>query len=135
MTPEFRAYDLEDNDYLEDDATLFSIVADSSWDMLDPHDVVWEQYTGLKDKDGNKIFEGDIVRISVELNSEISGYAEVVFESGSFVIKGEIMKQILFDGVLYDSYSDWDDRLSLYDGACVVVGNVHENLDLLEAEE
>lgn len=135
MTPEFRAYDLEDNDYLEDDATLFSIVADSSWDMLDPHDVVWEQYTGLKDKDGNKIFEGDIVHILVELNSEISGYAEVVFESGSFVIKGEIMKQILFDGILYDSYSDWDDRLSLYDEACVVVGNVHENLDLLEVEK
>lgn len=135
MTPEFRVWDKQDNVYFEHGKPLYSFLTDNDWISHNPNDLVWEQYTGLKDADGTQIFEGDIVHVSVELNSEISGYAEVIFESGSFVIKGEIMKQILFDGILYDSYSDWDDRLSLYDGACVVVGNVHENLELMEVDK
>lgn len=142
MAPEFRVWDTENNLYSTNQVYYYMSpegeVYDSDFGELDSdvtNTVIVEQYTGLKDVEGHKIFEGDIVHVSVELNSEISGYAEVVFESGSFVIKGEIMKQILFDGILYDSYSDWDDRLFLYDGACVVVGNVHDNPELLEVDE
>lgn len=139
MTPEFRVWDKNKKMIVEGIVICDGEIYEDWRDFEDGIPLVnlnyCEQYTGLKDKDGNKIFEGDIVHISLELNSEISGYAEVVFESGSFAIKGEIMKQIIFDGILYDSYSEWDDRLSLYDGACVVVGNVHENLELMEVEK
>ena len=67
------------------------------------------QYTGLTDKNGKKIFEGDIVKIS---NDEIF---EVKYEDGGFTAG-------LFLG-------DWD-----Y-GHVEVIGNIYDNPELLEVEK
>ena len=67
------------------------------------------QYTGLTDKNGKKIFEGDIVNIS---NDEIF---EVKYEDGGFTAG-------LFLG-------DWD-----Y-GHVEVIGNIYDNPELMEVEE
>lgn len=67
------------------------------------------QYTGLTDKNGKKIFEGDIVKIS---NDEIF---EVKYEDGGFTAG-------LFLG-------DWD-----Y-GHVEVIGNIYDNPELMEVEE
>ena len=67
------------------------------------------QYTGLTDKNGKKIFEGDIVKIS---NDEIF---EVKYEDGGFTAG-------LFLG-------DWD-----Y-GHVEVIGNIHDNPELMEVEK
>ena len=63
------------------------------------------QYTGLTDKNGRKIFEGDVVKIS---NGEIF---EVKYEDGGFTAG-------LFLG-------DWD-----Y-GHVEVIGNIYDNPELL----
>ena len=69
------------------------------------------QYTGLKDKNGEEIFEGDIVQFKSIRN--ITERYEVE----------------------YTNYGEWAigiQRLSTRFGNCEVIGNIYENPDLLE---
>ena len=88
------------------------------------------QYTGLKDKNGNKIFEGDIVKYKYS-SSFISN-----IEDGEYIT--EEIKTVKFcDGRFYpipfvedcaDSYYSY----GLFDFE--VIGNIHDNPDLLKGE-
>ena len=71
-----------------------------------------EQYTGLKDKNGREIYEGDIIRDYDE------GYLyKVVFRDGSF----------MFHDYLNNDYY-YDDDLPEHE----IIGNIHETPELLE---
>lgn len=70
------------------------------------------QYTGLTDKNGKKIFEGDIL----ETNSGSRGY--VVFVNGNFAR-------------LHNQKWEWKTIMIISD-ANVVIGNIHDNPELLE---
>jgi uncharacterized phage protein (TIGR01671 family) len=72
------------------------------------------QYTGLTDKNGTKIFEGDIVKgkDNLERNLAVGGYID--HENGSFVIVGEFM-----------THYRWIDY------ELEVIGNIYDNLVLL----
>lgn len=69
------------------------------------------QYTGLKDKNGKKIFEGDIVLINGKHTDE------VIFECGCFLMK----KQLYNYEFTYQNFHNLE-----------VIGNIYENKELLE---
>ena len=103
--------------------TFFSPAEDSA-QIIDKdlywHEVIPEtvgQYTGLTDKNGKKIFEGDI--LSYIDNDDDVQYISVVFEECAFLIE---------DSGITDS-----DLLTGY--VCLgltVVANIHDNPELLE---
>ena len=75
------------------------------------------QYTGLKDKNGTKIFEGDLVRL-------FSGYYKD-FANGS----AEISFSHAYAGgwVIRDRYNESNSiTLGMYNSVCEVIGNIHD---------
>ncbi|ENO1434145.1 hypothetical protein ACA804_001707 [Listeria monocytogenes] len=82
--------------------------------------LVWMQYTGLKDKNGKKIFEGDIVNCKFfdRMVGDIAGvinFIDCVWAVSDF--KNKRLYQLI----------DVDN--------IEIIGNIHENLELLEESE
>ena len=82
------------------------------------------QYTGLKDKNENDVFEGDIVRYSNKLEN---GLAEVKWEKGGFCFWW--IEQKTSSPSLYDHAGYFGCASELE-----VIGNIYENPELLETE-
>ncbi|AEO04725.1 TPA: hypothetical protein LWH57_002809 [Listeria monocytogenes] len=119
----FPVTDLRFNRY-EKDAVGVSGCGDPYCTMCDDwynfDDVVLMQYTGLKDKNGKKIFEGDIVNCKFfdRMVGDIAGvinFIDCVWAVSDF--KNKRLYQLI----------DVDN--------IEIIGNIHENPDLLEGTE
>ena len=75
------------------------------------------QYTGLKDKNGNKIFEGDIVIIGEKLKTK------VVYYDGAFRMQSE------FSPTPTDTT---DMGYMMREFSVRIIGNIHDNPELLK---
>ena len=82
--------------------------------QVDPDTV--GQYTGVTDRNGVKIFEGDIVD-GGDFSAEY-GYGVIRWEDGAFEAAGSDVA-----GTFYENYWGTDFE---------VIGNIHENPELLE---
>ena len=85
-------------------------------DEVDPATV--GQYTGIKDKKGVEIYEGDIVTGRDALSEGFSFTGFVDHENGSFVIKSAIV-----------THYRWLDYI------LETIGNLHDSPDILEVKE
>lgn len=89
------------------------------------------QFTGLTDKNGKKIWEGDIVK-NHYANTKKSDFVEtVVFHNGQFCAfySNNNYKQwaMLYDGVEHLAIDK-----SVYMDSVEVIGNIHDNPELLK---
>ena len=100
----------DDGEYADYDESCFG-------DFLDNELYDVEQFTGLKDRNGKEIYEGDILKTR-----------DFIFNDGKFI----------FLPVEYSKYAEWElgmRRLNDVYKACEVAGNIHENADLFGVEK
>jgi uncharacterized phage protein (TIGR01671 family) len=94
------------------------------------HETVGE-YTGLKDRDGKRIFEGDIVlRVFTESTGIVDTVMSLIkFERGCFLIAKIEPPPFRMDG--YSFYDDYQ-RLTECNGYFEIIGNIHDAPELLK---
>lgn len=87
------------------------------------------QCTGLEDKNGKLIFEGDIVESRASENKEDYKRWVVQFTDGSFCFEREIPRKRKYK---YEQNLLGIDNIELY--GLTVIGNVYDNPELLEVK-
>lgn len=92
------------------------VIIGDRFDVYDIDPETLSQYTGLKDKNNNRIWENDIVGIE---NSMHEGIGSIEFYGGMWYVDGEPSNS-LYDIVEYD------------DAEIEVIGNIFDNLELLK---
>ena len=128
MKPKLRAWDKQDERMSYGEVEYFDDSINYRFDHFctgADEDVEFMQSTGIKDKNGVEVYEGDVINYRNSFRNPMTGSGslsinrdfKIIFENGEFKAKGfDIrLKNIL-------SYSE-------------VIGNIYENPELLEGHE
>lgn len=109
----FRCWNNCLREYIPEDELM-----DSFGECLKEKHLYIEQYTGLTDKNGKEIYEGDIVEFGLSGRAE-RGYVAYADEYTSFEVYSK--RDFIFG--------------CLFGHAGIVIGNIHQNPELLGGEE
>lgn len=110
----FKAKRVEDGKWIEGDLIqndkhtsirLKTYRANNGWFTYDVHPETVCQFTGLLDKNGNKIFEGDMIK-----PKSYHPTSEVFFMNGSFKVNGKMGKI---------GFGSWSKSVE-------IIGNIHD---------
>ena len=138
MIPKFRAWIKEEEcfaDYIET-IRYYAKEVDLCWggicesDCFDFEGIIFTQSTGLKDKNGKEIFEGDI--ITTNAYGCIVCFGEYTYFEDEDTQTTAIGFYLSFLNVSPATYAPFE---KIYSDNCEVIGNIHENeLDLIMYE-
>ena len=126
MIPKFRAYDsgslcrmYQPDEVMVSDGNIWIIDEDDvAGEWIVNNDLNLMQSTGLFDKNGKEIFEGDIVKMAKDVYSDLTYYEIVRHRGGAYRLESN-----------QHGYELW-----LRHTNCEVIGNIYENPELLEVE-
>ncbi|HEL9638544.1 TPA: hypothetical protein U0K45_001012 [Streptococcus suis] len=106
---------------IDDDLTVFVPMGHTSSRAVSIDNAVLMQSTGLFDKNGKEVFEGDMVVVYDELNEFESEVYEIVYSQDN-------LAWIFYDNESHDFYlistCTWDEL--------EIIGNAHQNPELVE---
>ena len=93
------------------------------------------QFTGLTDKRGKKIFEGDIIKSDNGKQSAISivkfgeYYPEMFYKMLDMCCPGK--RHLLANGFYAQSIDKHEEMILFQSPCCEIIGNIHDNPELL----
>ena len=134
MTPRYRAWiseadtmanDLKGIDFENETVVLRKLYYEDGFSVetevfeVEIGNAILMQSTGLVDKNGKEIFEGDVVKMAKDVYSEPTYYEVVRHRGGAYRLESK----------------QHGCELWLRHTDCEVVGNVYENRELLEVKE
>ncbi|CJY63349.1 phage protein [Streptococcus pseudopneumoniae] len=132
MTPKFRVWDSVEKKFVEhffitDNGLICNMEKPTSDSKLlipiEKSELILMQSTGLKDKNGKEIFEGDILEIQDE--GEVLGNAKLTWDNEQAVF--------MIEAISVDDIAPFHEILSDESYSYRVVGNIYENKELLDA--
>lgn len=127
MIPRFRAWDKEFKEMVQVDALVFdeqiikATYKNGNVAKEDLKNYVLMQSTGLRDKNGKEIFEGDILKVT-----NLSIWLEVVsFNKNKAMFVSKEVKRKVEETPLYDLFNT-----DIFE--VEIIGNIHTNPELAE---
>ena len=125
MIPKFRAYDsgslsrmYQPDEVMVGDGNIWIIDEDSvAGDWIVNNDIHLMQSTGLKDKNGKEVFVGDIIKCTRGCLHEV--YIEKEYGGTYFGGMPAVYLKDLREGYAWTEHEE-------------IIGNIHENRELLE---
>ena len=133
---DYKLWDKENKEFLEDDwETEYAVLANGTvieiydngfgegYSVRNLDNIEVLQFTGLKDKNGKEIYEGDIIRLKHHIDKRINVVGKVVFlsEQASFGIIDDLCQE-------YPLFRNTTEQIE-------IIGNIYENFELLEGKD
>lgn len=149
MIPRYRAWDIEFKEMVQVDALVFdeqiikATYKNGNVVKEDLKNYVLMQSTGLKDKNGKEIYEGDILKFNDEWGEYCyEGYVDGVVEGVNYVEiekettcfgfgKTKIPESSLFN-LVNDEHLTFKELITDTSFEFEIIGNIHTNPELVE---